>query len=441
MTGKNKVIWSEGLFLKPQHFQQQERYIADLIDKRSRALHFYGWGILSLEIDTNQLGMGKFAISSARGVMPDGTPFNIPGDDAVPAAIDFKEGVVGKTVYLALPLQTFQPDVDDGSGDGGLFRYQSEIIDVPDQNSRSQAMASMQLGKTSVALKLEGDQLSEYCCIPIAYIEECSAEKKITLDKGFIPTVLASESAAVVSGFLAELKGLLRHRSQTIAARVSAGSGGAAELADFLMLQVINRHIPIIEHIARDSGVHPESLYLTLASLAGEMATFGEPRTPPPIEPYRHHDLKLTFNGLFQQLRDALSTVVDPRAYQISMMEPKYGIYRAALEDKQLVNDAEFVLAIKADLSQDELRRSFPLKTRVSSVETIRDLVMAGLPGIPLESMAQVPRQIPYHAGYVYFQMNKHDVKWKEMLKSSGFAIHVGDGFPGLEMELWAIRN
>ena len=108
MTGKNKVIWSEGLFLKPQHFQQQERYIADLIDKRSRALHFYGWGILSLEIDTNQLGMGKFAISSARGVMPDGTPFNIPGDDAVPAAIDFKEGVVGKTVYLALPLQTFQ---------------------------------------------------------------------------------------------------------------------------------------------------------------------------------------------------------------------------------------------------------------------------------------------------------------------------------------------
>ena len=240
---------------------------------------------------------------------------------------------------------------------------------------------------------------------------------------------------------MAELKGLLRHRSQTIAARVSAGSGGAAELADFLMLQVINRHIPIIEHIARDSGVHPESLYLTLASLAGEMATFGEPRTPPPIEPYRHHDLKLTFNGLFQQLRDALSTVVDPRAYQISMMEPKYGIYRAALEDKQLVNDAEFVLAIKADLSQDELRRSFPLKTRVSSVETIRDLVMAGLPGIPLESMAQVPRQIPYHAGYVYFQMNKHDVKWKEMLKSSGFAIHVGDGFPGLEMELWAIRN
>ncbi len=441
MAGKSKVIWSEGLFLKPQHFQQQERYISDLIDKRSQALHFYGWGVLSLEIDTNQLGMGKFAIRSARGVMPDGTPFNIPEDDPAPAAIDFKEGVLGKTVYLALPLQTTQPDVDDGVGSDGLFRYQSEILDVPDQNSRSQSMASMQLGKTKVALKLEGEQLSEYCCIPIAYVEECSAEKKVTLDKGFIPSVLASESAAVLSDFMAELKGLLRHRSQTVAARVSAGGGGAAELADFLMLQVINRHIPLVEHIARDDGVHPESLYLTLASLVGEMATFSEARVPQPLEPYRHHDLKLTFNGLFQQLRDALSTVVDPRAYQIPLMDPKYGIYRAGLEDKQLVNDAEFILAVKADLSQEELRRSFPLRTRVSSVETIRDLVMAGLPGIPLESMAQVPRQIPYHAGYVYFQMNKHDVKWKEMSKSSGFAVHIGDGFPGLEMELWAIRS
>ena len=441
MAGKSKVIWSEGLFLKPQHFQQQERYFTDLVDKRSQALDFYGWGALSLEIDSNQLGMGKFAIIAAKGIMPDGTPFNIPGDDPVPAAIDFKEGVVGKTVYLALPLQTSQPDVDDNQGRDGLFRYQGEILDVPDQNNRSQAMASMQVGKTKIALKLEGDQLSEYSCIPIAYIEECSAEQKLTLDKGFIPTVFATEASTIVSSFMAELKGLLRHRSQAIAARVSAGGGGAAELADFMMLQVLNRHIPLVEHITCDNGIHPEKLYMTLASLAGEMATFIAPRTPHPFEPYRHHDLKLTFKSLFQQLRNDLSTVVDPRAYEIPLMEPKYGIYRAGLEDKQLVNDAEFVLAVKADISQDELRRLFPLKTRVSSVEVIRDLVMAGLPGIPLESMAQVPRQIPYHAGYVYFQMNKHDRKWKEMLKSSGFAIHVGDGFPGLEMELWAIRN
>lgn len=441
MTGKNKVIWTEGLFLKPQHFQQQERYFSDYIDKRSAALSFYGWGLLSLDVDINQLAMGRFVIITASGVMPDGTPFNIPGDDPVPAAIDFNEGSIGKKIFLALPRQVSQPEIDSSEDSDGLFRYQGEILEVPDQNDRSQSAASIQVGKTNIALKLEGGELSEYSCIPIAYVEECSAELKLSVDKAFIPTVLSSEASVVINRFMGELKGMLRHRGQAIAARVSEGSGGAAELADFMMLQVINRHIPLIEHMSRDAGAHPEKLYMTLCSLVGEMATFVAPRTPEPMEPYRHHDLKRTFSALFQQLRLALSAVVDPRAYQIPLMEPKYGIYRAGIEDKQLLNEAEFILAVKSDIPQDELRRLFPVNTRVSSVEIIRDLVMASLPGIPLESLAQVPRQIPYHSGYVYFRMNKQDKKWQEMLKSSGFAIHVGDGFPGLEMEFWAIRN
>ena len=34
MSWHNKVVWSEGLFLRPQHFQQQDRYIEHLVDGR-----------------------------------------------------------------------------------------------------------------------------------------------------------------------------------------------------------------------------------------------------------------------------------------------------------------------------------------------------------------------------------------------------------------------
>jgi type VI secretion system protein ImpJ len=27
MTENNRIVWSEGLFLRPQHFQQQERFL------------------------------------------------------------------------------------------------------------------------------------------------------------------------------------------------------------------------------------------------------------------------------------------------------------------------------------------------------------------------------------------------------------------------------
>ena len=34
MTQNNKVVWSEGLFLRPQHLQQQERYLERYVDLR-----------------------------------------------------------------------------------------------------------------------------------------------------------------------------------------------------------------------------------------------------------------------------------------------------------------------------------------------------------------------------------------------------------------------
>ena len=63
------------------------------------------------------------------------------------------------------------------------------------------------------------------------------------------------------------------------------------------------------------------------------------------------------------------------------------------------------------------------------------------LPGIPLKPLAVAPRQLPYHAGFTYFELERNSDYWKELRKSGGFAMHVGGDFPGLELELWAIRE
>jgi len=74
MSWKNKVVWSEGLFLRPQHFQQHDRYIESLVEGRAGPLRNHSWGFTSLAIDRDQLGIGKFAIATASGIFPDGTP-------------------------------------------------------------------------------------------------------------------------------------------------------------------------------------------------------------------------------------------------------------------------------------------------------------------------------------------------------------------------------
>jgi type VI secretion system protein ImpJ len=74
-------------------------------------------------------------------------------------------------------------------------------------------------------------------------------------------------------------------------------------------------------------------------------------------------------------------------------------------------------------------------------VETIAKLVNDHLPGVPLVPLAVAPRQIPYHAGYVYFEFERSDARFRELKGGGGIAIHVPETFAGLEFELWAIRG
>ncbi|NMW25688.1 type VI secretion system baseplate subunit TssK, partial [Rhodanobacter denitrificans] len=88
MTDNNKVVWSEGLFLRPQHLQQQERYLERFVELRAGNLRPYTWGFSELELETDLLAIGKLGIKRARGVFPDGTPFAMPGDDPLPLALE-----------------------------------------------------------------------------------------------------------------------------------------------------------------------------------------------------------------------------------------------------------------------------------------------------------------------------------------------------------------
>jgi hypothetical protein len=67
MTINNRVVWSEGLFLMPQHFQQQDRHTERHVDLRVGAPH--PWlGFHWVEIDRDLLVTGKRAAARTRCV-------------------------------------------------------------------------------------------------------------------------------------------------------------------------------------------------------------------------------------------------------------------------------------------------------------------------------------------------------------------------------------
>jgi len=447
MTINNRVVWSEGLFLRPQHFQQQDRYFERYVEVRSAALRAYGWGFTTLELDRDLLATGKLALRSAKGVFPDGTPFAMPDDDPVPPAIEIAEDARGRMVYLALPLRRAGAvEVSRDGKDSDPTRLRLAEIEVRDSSGLTDVQALIEVAGIQARLILDGEPMDAYAAIPLARVVECRADRQVVLDDQFIPTVTRAATAARLAGFLRELHGLLHQRGEALGGRAAAsGRGASAEIADYLMLQAVNRSEPVAAHLTTAGHVHPEDLYLFAASLAGELATYTlTSKRPQPLEPYRHEDLRACFDPLMNAVRSVLSAVLEQSAVPIPLEEKRFGIRVGVVADRSLFGTAVFVIAAKANLPAESLRASFVRQAKIGPVEKIAELVNHQLPGIGLRPMPSPPRQVPYHAGFQYFELDQNGDLFRQLATSGAIALHVaqvGDEFSGLALELWAIRG
>ena len=443
MSFDNKVIWSEGMFLRPQHFQQQDRYIEQLLQNALASAQEYLWGVQEIAIDSELLPLGKVSVTKIRGVFSDFTPINAPDSQPLPDIFTIPENTRDTIVYLSLTLRRpgTQESVSD-SDDAPSARHQMYNLDVRDSTSTSTEPVRIQVGKLRVCLKLGSDDLSGYTCIGIAKVLEYTQGNAVKLDASYIPPMLHCGGSAQLSAYIEEVRGLLKQRGDALGNRLSdSGRSGSSEIADYLLLQIINRTEPYVEHLGHRAKLHPLHLFGQLLQLAGELATFSSStKRPAPTPRYQHENLQLCFAELFQALRQSLSTVLEQSAIAMNLTERKFGIHVAPITDPSLTRTASFVLAAKANMPTEMLRSRFPSQAKVAPVEIIRELISAQTPGIQMRVLPVAPRQIPYHTHFVYFEIERFGDMWQSMQRSGGFAVHVGAEFPGLEMELWAIR-
>ncbi len=445
MVWHNKVVWQEGMFLRAQHFQQQDRHAAHQLQARAAPLRAHPWGVTELAIDRDLLSAGRFALSAASGVMEDGTPFSIPGGADAPPPLDLPEGTRNAVVYLALALhQDGNPEVavSQAGPEELRARYALRTFEAFDTHSDSTISASLGVGRLRLHYLLDSGELAGYSRLGLARIVEVQADRRVLLDDRFIPPCLRISAHVLLSNLTAELVGMLGQRAEVLAARLGQpGARGVADIADFLLLQTVNRWQPLMSHWADGGNVHPEELFSALVQMAGELATFTSPDKRASAYPaYRHEDLQRSFAPVVGDLRRSLSVVLETNAVAIPLQEPKFGIRVGPITDRNLLRASQFVLAVSADIAGEQLRRLFPNKVKIGAVEHIRELVNVSLPGIGVLPLPVAPRQIPFQAGAAYFELDRGSPHWQQMKNSGGFGIHVSDEFPNLTLELWAIR-
>lgn len=439
----NKPLWFEGMFMRPQHFQQSDRHWSARLENRLGGLASYGWGLRHLAIDENMLALGKLSVTAVSAILPDGTPIDSPKDSDLPAVREVGRDGADRLVFVALAaLRGDEPDIMLGERRSTIARFNVATEAVRDSTDADSEPVDIRIGRPALRLVLEGEAVDDLITLPIARIRAINPNGGIELDGEFIPPSLTCSADRAFASFLTEIEALLRRRGETLAAQVDPSRAeGLSDLLDFLLLQTVNRSEPLFRHLVNLTDLHPERAYASALALAGELATFMPDRRPEAFPDYDHERPASCFPPVLDAIRRALSVVSERPAVKLPMEKRKYGIQISMIGDRTLLDTARFVLSVRADVSTDQMIRTMPNQIKIAPVEEIRNLVSVQLPGIGLKALPVAPRAIPYYSGAAYFELDRSSEFWAKMASSVAFAFHLAGEYPGLQFEFWAIRD
>lgn len=137
------VIWQEGMFLNPQHFQQNTRYLESYCREVIKQSFPEYYGVSELIIDDSLHHIGKIQVIAAKGIFPDRTPFIL--NHAI--TLDLMPEDSGKIIYLAIHLEDIKKQQISTTQE---FRYIKVEENIIDNNRVEREYCNIELAKLNV---------------------------------------------------------------------------------------------------------------------------------------------------------------------------------------------------------------------------------------------------------------------------------------------------
>ncbi|WP_087024164.1 type VI secretion system baseplate subunit TssK [Thaumasiovibrio subtropicus] len=434
-----KVVWSEGMFLSPQHFQQQERYLESFTKQTVEQLDPNRFGLSELELDLSLPKIGKIGVKHAKGVFPDGTPFEF----SKALVLDIPKGITNKLIYLAIPV--YRAGVVN-IGEGQHTRYVPFDHQVFDTSRDLSEPVQLEMANLNICLKLEGDELQDYTLLAIGHISEHKSEGEVLLNRAFVPTCLQFGVSEFLSEGVSEIYAQMQYRAQTIANRLQADSGSKsyqALIRDYMWLQAIGGWLPKVRHWVNTGAMSTQSLYLELISMIGQMQGL-EGRMPQEFPAWNQTALYAIFSQAFAEIQVLLREVqldsVTSLVWDEKLFESRR-LLRTLVPERGLFNNGRFVMVVTSSIGGVLLSEQFPQAAKLSGNSDIADLVRNALSGVPLRSLPVPPSELKARTDAAYFEVDQQSELWQKMVKKDEpIALHIDERMGNVSVEFYVIR-
>lgn len=444
----SRVVWSEGMYLAPHHFQAQARYFEDLIQFATSSLWFKPYGLIDCQFDADALRNGSLALLHARGVFPDGLPFDLPQPDALPPAREIAElfppTADTLTVFLAVPQQlesgpNCSLDSENGSANGSATRFIGTTGTVADENT-GQDDKQVQLGRKNLKLLFDVESRDDTVCLPIARIVRDGAGH-FTFDAFFIPPCLRLTASERLLRMTQGLIERLEEKSSALTGKKTQGSKfqagmSSADVATFWFLHTINSSLTALRHLYYSKRGHPEELFRELSILGGALCTFGFEAQPQSLPSYDHDHLDQCFSTLEAHIRRHLDIIVPDRTIVIPLAASIAYTWEADIADQRCLDRARWLLAIRSSISEADLILRTPKVVKVCSAKFIGELVRRALPGLKLTHVPVPPSAVSAKLDWQYFSVERSGPCWDHIVMTRRIGVYVPGDVPVPELEL-----
>ena len=448
MSDTGKLLWGEGLFLRPQHFQQQDRYHEQRLHESVKTLHPYAWGVGQLKIDRDALNNNTLRLLELALVFQDGEIVNAPGGDDLPPELDLSaipQSQQALTFYAALPaFKHFGGNFTPAGQPASAVRYAQDNRDTPDLYTQA-AQAQLTYLKKSLRLVSESEPRDSYVCLPLLRLRRVSTGG-FEQDPAFVPPSLSIRSAPQVflqlrrllDALQAKVNALYGHHREPSKNVIEFRSG---DMSSFWLLHTASSAYASLSHYFHHPGLHPERLFEALLSLSGALMTFSKSTQLSDLPAYDHLDPGPGFAKLHGIIRELLDTVISSKYFAIALSETKPSYHHGMLDSGKIDAQTQFYLGVSADLSGVELVDVVPLRFKIGAPDDVEKFVLSAMPGVRLSHAPQVPAAVPVRPDTYYFALEAKGQMYERMLQAQSISIYIPSGIRDLKLELVAVTS
>jgi type VI secretion system protein ImpJ len=450
----SRVVWSEGMYLGPHHFQAQSRYFEDSIRFASSSLWYEPWGLIAAQLDAEALKNGIVSLVQARGIFPDGLAFQMPDSDPLPAPrtagdlFPSTRDSVGVVLSVA-PRRSEGANtvLADGAADAGLngnLRFKSEPHLLYDETT-GRDEKPVDIGRKNISLKLETEALGDAVTLPLARIMR-DGSGNLVYDPRFIPPCVESSASPALMHMLQRLVEIMTEKSSKISRSAPDGRErswtefSTRDIANFWLLHTVNSALAPLVHQLQTKHGHPEELFRELLRLGGALCTFALESHPRTLPKYDHTNLEKCFGDLDYHIRTHLETIVPTQYLEIPLIKRAEYFYEAEVKDQRVLDRARWIFGIHSTgVSEPEVIAKTPHLVKLCSKQFVPQLVKRALPGMGMTHLPVPPSAIPVKADFQYFTVSRTGPCWDHIVQSRQIGLYVPGDLPNPSIELLVV--